>query len=153
MIMNIRWIGVWLVLVMMSCQPSAHKKGVSPLTLLGSWELIAAETTEGGETINTFVPGRKMIKIINPYHFSFVNHDVNKGRDSLAYFAAGAGNYTLDGQTYTEQLEFCTARAWEGHTFKFELEIKGDTLIQQGVEENKALGVDRYIVETYIRTK
>lgn len=151
--MNTRWIGAWLVVTMMGCQPSENEKGVDPLSILGSWELVAAETTEGGETTDTLVPGRRMIKIINPYHFSFVNHDVNQGQDSLAYFAAGAGSYTLDGQTYTEQLEFCTARAWEGHSFEFQLQIKGDTLIQQGVEKNEEIGVDRYIVEIYVRTK
>ena len=76
-----------------------------------------------------------MIKIINATHFSFLNHDLKKGTDSTAIFSAGGGRYTLSGDQYTEHLEYCSYREWEGNTFSFTLAIAGDTLIQQGVEK------------------
>ncbi|MEO9804299.1 MAG: hypothetical protein ABJF04_13665 [Reichenbachiella sp.] len=147
------WISLFLLSVVFACQSSKEGYSDSSPSLLGTWELIDVFNTEEGETFNTFVKGRRMIKIITPTHFSFVNHDLKKGGDSLAFFAAGAGKYTLQGNNYSEHLEFCTARGWEGHIFDFEVEIRGDTLIQQGVEKSEDMGVDRYIYETYVRVK
>lgn len=94
-----------------------------------------------------------MIKIINPTHFSFLNHDVNKGEGSTKFFVAGGGNYELKGNTYTEYLTFCNFREWEGHTFNFTVTFSGDTLVQRGIEELKELGVNREIIETYIKVE
>ncbi|WP_422361862.1 hypothetical protein [Reichenbachiella sp.] len=143
------WISLLLLPVILGCQPKVEQSKKKPLE--GTWELIAVINKENGETFNTYVEGRRMIKIITPTHFSFVNHDLNQGKDSTAFFAAGAGRYKLEGDNYQEQLEFCTARGWEGHVFDFKVQIKGDTLIQQGVEKSEELGVDRYILETYVR--
>lgn len=151
--MKSNWISLFFIILLFTCQPESSNQPIEPNPILGTWELVAVINKEGGTTFDTFAAERRMIKIITPTHFSFVNHDLTKGEDSLAFFAAGAGAYTLSGNKYVEQLEFCTARSWEGHTFNFEIEIKGDTLIQQGVEKSDALGVDRYIIETYIRVK
>lgn len=51
-----------------------------------------------------------MIKIINETHFSFLNHDMKKGKDSTKVFVAGGGRYTLEGDQYNEFLEYCSAR-------------------------------------------
>jgi hypothetical protein len=93
------------------------------------------------------------IKIINPTHFSFIQHDLGKGKDSVAVFSAGAGAYTLKDSTYTERLEYCSAREWEGNDFTFTVTIKDDTLIQRGVEKVEAAGVDRINIEKYVRLK
>lgn len=50
-------------------------------------------------------------------------------------FSAGGGRYELNGDKYTEHLEYCSAKEWESHDFHFTVTIKGDTLIQQGVEK------------------
>ena len=95
-----------------------------------------------------------MIKIINDSHFAFFNHDLDKGKDSLsAYYVSGGGTYRFNQGIYVESLEYCTARKWEGHTFEFTVEIKGDTLIQKGLEEVKELGVQREIIEIYLKSK
>lgn len=149
--MKLYWISSLFVLLFISCQTRVKIDDSIASKIQGTWELIDVTNKVAGQTLNTFVPGRRMIKIITPSHFSFVNHDLNKGQDSTAFFAAGAGLYSIEGTSYTEQLEYCTARDWEGHVFSFEVEIKGDTLIQQGIEKSEELGVDRYIIETYIR--
>lgn len=151
--MKLNWISMLFIALLFACQPKDTDPKSDLNSILGTWELVAVINKEGGETLATFVKGRRMIKIITPTYFSFVNHDLNQGKDSSAFFTAGAGTYTLSGNRYIEELEYCTARDWEGHTFDFEIEIKGDTLIQQGIEKSEELGVDRYIIETYLRVE
>lgn len=123
------------------------------LPIIGTWELISATTIQGDSTYQKDLSNKRMIKIINDSHFAFLNHDLNKGEDSLAVFVAGGGSYTLAGDTYTEVLEYCNFRKWENNTFEFNVKVKGDTLIQSGIEEIKELGVDRKIIEVYIKTE
>ena len=94
-----------------------------------------------------------MIKIINASHFAFLNHDLNNGKDSTAVFGAGGGVYTLEGDQYTEYLEYCSYREWEGHTFQFTVTVQNDTLTQRGVEKIENLGVDRLNIERYSRIR
>ena len=94
-----------------------------------------------------------MIKIINETHFSFLNHDLKKGQDRVKIFAAGGGRYTLSDDQYTESLEYCSDREWEGHEFKFTIAIKNDTLTQTGIEKIEAQGISRLNIEKYVREK
>jgi hypothetical protein len=77
---------------------------------------------------------------------------LNKGKDS-AVFVAGGGSYSLADSLYTEHLEYCSAREWEGNDFTFALSIKNDTLIQKGIEKIESAGVNRINIEKYIRVK
>ena len=118
----------------------------------GTWQLISGTIIENGDTtVTDYTRDQRMIKIINATHFSFLNHDLSKGKDSSAVFAAGGGRYTLSGDQYTEHLEYCSYREWEGNTFPFTLTIQGDTLTQRGVEKIENLGVERLNIEKYKR--
>ncbi|GAB3560451.1 hypothetical protein [Spirosoma fluminis] len=120
--------------------------------LNGTWELVSATTTEKDSTFSTFDPSHKMIKIINDTHFAFLNHSLDRSKDSSATaFTAGGGKYTLADSTYTENLEYFTDKNWENNTFKFTVNVVGDTLVQKGVEKVEKLGVDRIIIEKYKR--
>lgn len=119
--------------------------------IVGTWELISATTTEKDSTFSTFDPTHKMIKIINPTHFAFLNHAVNVPKDSSNAFTGGGGKYTLVDSVYTEQLDYFIDKNWENHTFPFVVKLVGDTLIQKGVEKVEKLGIDRVIVEKYKR--
>lgn len=138
---------------LVGCQPTestTHKNSLS-----GTYGLLESTTIKGADTIYTKVDTTKteMIKMFNDTHFSFTNHDRSKGVDSIALFVSGAGRYFLEGDKYTELLDFCSFRAWEGKKFDFTLETKGDTLIQHGIEEIPELGVKQYITEKYIKLK
>jgi hypothetical protein len=123
-----------------------------PDSLIGTWELIASTSTEKGKTVSTFDPKRKMIKIINPTHFAFLNHDISAGKDSTAApFSAGGGKYTLAENVYTESLDYFTDKRWEGNKFEFTVNLLNDTLIQRGVEKVDKLGIDHVIIEKYKR--
>ncbi len=122
--------------------------------LKGTWQLFSATLIEKGDTtITDYTIDKKFIKIINDSHFSFISHDLNKGKDSLANFSAGAGTYKLVDSSYSEHLEFCSAREWENNDFHFTVSIRNDTLIQTGIEKVESAGVNRLNIEKYVRVK
>jgi hypothetical protein len=119
----------------------------------GTWKLLTGTLVEkGNTTVTDYTTGKSFIKIINDTHFAFLMHNLNNGKDS-AEFSAGGGRYTLHDSTYTEHLEYCNDRQWEGNDFSFTITIHGDTLIQQGVEKIDSLGVNRINTERYVRMK
>ncbi|WP_020530007.1 hypothetical protein [Flexithrix dorotheae] len=119
--------------------------------LIGTWELISNTTIKGDSITEVDRQGKKMIKVFNNTHFAFFNHDLNKGVDSTALFVSGGGPYTLVGDQYTEYLEYCNFREWEGHQFDFTIVFKDDTLIQSGIEKIEELGVEQKIIEKYLK--
>ncbi|MEA5260775.1 hypothetical protein VB264_23450 [Arcicella aquatica] len=122
------------------------------LPIIGTWELVSAETIEKDTSFSTFNSKVKMIKIINPSHFAFLSHPIAK-QDSAITFIAGGGEYTLVDSVYTENLEYFVDKNWENNKFSFVVKIQNDTLMQKGVEKLEKLGIDRIIVEKYIRVK
>jgi len=138
----------------MSCQSSVGTKPTETMSfpLVGTWKLVSGTLVEKGDTtVTDYTQKLSFIKIINDSHFSFTMHDLKGGKDSTAAFSAGAGTYTLVGNTYTEHLEYCSDRQWEGNDFSFQVTIHGDTLVQTGVEKVAATGVDRLNTERYLR--
>ena len=126
----------------------------TPLPIMGTWQLLSGTLIEKGDTVVTdYTKNISFIKIINDTHFSFLQHDLKKGKDSTAVFVAGGGKYTLTDSLYTENLEYCNDRNWEGHDFSFTITIKNDTLVQQGIEKVEAAGVNRLNIEKYVRMK
>ena len=120
----------------------------------GTWKLINGTLIEKGDTLVTdYTKNTSFIKIINDTHFAFLQHDLKKGQDTTAVFASGGGRYSISDNTYTEHLEYCSARNWEGNDFKFTISIQADTLIQTGIEKVESAGVNRVNIEKYIRVR
>jgi len=118
----------------------------------GTWELLSGTLIEKDDTIVTdYSKNVSFIKILNKTHFAFLQHDLNKGQDSNAIFVSGGGKYSLINNSYTEHLEYCSARNWEGNDFNFTISIKGDTLVQTGVEKVENIGINRINIEKYVR--
>ncbi len=119
--------------------------------IMGTWRLLTGTLIEKGDTtITDYTKNVSFIKIINDSHFAFLEHDLNKGKDS-AVFVAGGGQYSLNDSLYTEHLQYCSARNWEGSDFTFTVSIKNDTLIQRGIEKVAGTGVSRLNIEQYVR--
>ncbi len=140
--------------LMFACTEGRVEASKDALTnpITGTWKLLKTTTIENGDTtVTDYNQNVSFIKIINKSHFAFLQHDLNKGKDSTALFVSGGGRYTLTGNIYKEHLEYCSAREWEGHDFTFNIQLKNDTLIQSGVEKVASAGVDRVTVEKYIR--
>ncbi|TKK69397.1 hypothetical protein FC093_08765 [Ilyomonas limi] len=140
--------------MMLSCQTNStvqQPKQEVPL-ITGTWKLITGMLIEKGDTtITDYTKNTSFIKIINDTHFAFLQHDLTKGKDSAANFAAGGGSYSLNDSTYTEHLEYCSAREWEGNDFPFTIQIHNDTLVQSGIEKVESSGINRMNIETYVR--
>jgi hypothetical protein len=143
-----------LFIAVILCSVSCSQKPPAPGGVEGTWKLIAGTLIEKGDTtVTDYTAKVAMIKVINKTHFSFLNHDVNNGKDSTASFAAGGGRYTLTGDEYVEHLEYCSDRQWEGHDFKFRVAVANDTLVQTGTEVIENLGINRLNIERYVRVK
>jgi hypothetical protein len=131
-----------LPILLMACQTEKVN------TLEGTWQLLTGTIIENGNiTVTEYGRDQSFIKVINKTHFAFLLHDLQK--DSV--FSAGGGRYELEGNNYTEHLEYCSDRNWEGHDFPFTIRITGDTLFQSGIE--KVGNIERMNTELYIRVK
>ena len=132
-------------------RPKKNPQIADEVSLKGTWKLLTGTLIEKGDTVVTdYTTNRSFIKIINDSHFAFLSHTLRKDTTD---FSAGGGSYTLIGNNYTEHLEYCNAKEWEGHDFSFTVTITGDTLVQTGVEKIEAQGIDRINTEKYIRYK
>ncbi|MEO8821809.1 MAG: hypothetical protein ABI267_04050 [Ginsengibacter sp.] len=146
---------VILITIMMSCTSKNGNTAESKksLPIEGTWKLISGMVIQKGDTaVTDYIKDISFIKIINGDHFAFLSHDTKNAKDS-ATFDAGGGRFSLKDSSYTEHLEYCKEREWEGHDFTFTITIKNDTLIQRGIEKVDNAGINRLNIETYSRLK
>ena len=149
--MRIRIAFIFISIVLISCATETRRSKAIPIT--GTWQLLNGTLVEKGDTtVTDYTKKMSFIKIINDTHFAFLQHDLNKGKDS-AVFVAGGGSYSIKDSLYTEHLQYCSAREWEGNDFTFTITIKNDTLTQSGIEKVDSAGVNRINIEKYVRVK
>ncbi|MCZ4243848.1 hypothetical protein [Pedobacter punctiformis] len=135
-----------------SCKSKTEKADDAKLPIQGTWQLISGTTIENGTSKTTdYSKDSRMIKIINDTHFAFLRHSTNP-KDTNG-FDAGGGRYTLADQEYTEHLDYYKDKNWEGKTFKFNLTLSQDTLIQKGEEKVEEAGINRVIIEKYVKVR
>ncbi len=122
----------------------------SPLE--GTWELTSAKWTENGkETVS--LPGTisgGQLKMYSKGYFVFVGRF--KEGDTPASDSYGGGTYTLNGEDYSETIQYHVATGIVGKTLHFKLVIKGDTMTLTGPitpENQKDFGLR--LVEVYVR--
>ena len=148
-----RFLLLSLITLVFSCNRVKEKPMVEEiqkeLNIIGSWKLMYADVLENDSLQIKDMRNTEFIKIINDSHFAFFN--MNETNSDA--FMAGGGSYTLLGNKYTEKLDFFKNRDYRGEIFHFTVEMKGDTLIQHGLEEIKEANIKRYIVEKYLRVK
>lgn len=141
--------------ILASCGAKTGKEPLkqASLPIVGTWQLISGTLIEKGDTtVTDYTKDQSFIKIINDTHFAFLKHNL-KGKDSAAGYDSGGGRYSLQDSSYTEHLEYCSEREWEGNDFNFTITIKNDTLVQSGIEKVENAGVNRLNIEKYRRLK
>jgi hypothetical protein len=139
--------------LLLSCDVKTKTDDQS-IHLNGTWQLLThTEITKGVSAVTDYTKGKKFLKIINDDHFAFLTHNLDVKKDSSNHFDAGGGGYTLVGNKYTEHLDFYTDKNWEGKAFDFTVTIKNDTLTQQGLEKVEKEGIERIIIEKYVKSK
>lgn len=140
-----------ITLILAACTASV-KTETTVKPIVGTWKLISGTLIEKGDTtVTDYTKNLSFIKIINDTHFSFLLHNTDGAKDSTAVYSSGGGKYDLVNDKYTEHLEYCSDRQWEGHDFSFTVTIRNDTLVQQGVEEIASAGISRLNIEKYVR--
>src|SRR5690349_13173765 len=95
---NLALICAMVVMMMASCNDRSLESGIKPgaASLRGTWRLLNGTLIEKGDTtVTDYTKNVSFIKIINDSHFSFLQHDLTKGKDSGAVFVAGGGRYSL----------------------------------------------------------
>jgi hypothetical protein len=102
---------------------SSHAKKTQ---LDGVWELVSGQPLP---------QGARDIKIISGGHFMFAAYDTGNGRP---LYAAG-GTYILNGNSYTEHMDFASdviATGLVGKDQQFTVNVDGDTFTQTGTLSN-----------------
>ena len=138
-----------LLFFIVACNYTQVKKSSSlnKNSIIGTWKMIYAETIENDSLKVKELSNTSFIKIINKTHFSFFNQEYNSTKN----YYSGAGTYTLNKNNYTETLQYTTVAQIKNHQFSFLIELKGDTLIQSGIEKVEAAGINRKIIEKYLK--
>lgn len=147
---------ILLSIICANCSTAPDNKvtAKTAIPLAGTWKLLSGTTIEKNDsTFTDYTRDKEFIKIINDTHFAFLAHDLTKGKDSTTFFSSGGGTYSLNDSTYTEHLQYCSDRQWEGNSFEFIITINGDTLVQKGLEKIDSIGVNRINIEKYVRLK
>jgi hypothetical protein len=132
-----------------------------PRSLEGTWELVAARNVPADP--NFSLAKTRQIKIITKTHFAFLSQDRLPAKPTAAQLAAaaksfnaGGGTYKLEGDAYTEHIEFFVVPKFVGASITFKVKWEGDEWIQTGTLPLKALGLsdqDVQIEERYRRVK
>ncbi|WP_316803315.1 hypothetical protein [Pedobacter nototheniae] len=150
--MKLKLLTLSAITLLMACKNKSENSNNAQMPIQGTWELVSATTIENGASKTTdYTKDSKMIKIINATHFAFLKHSINP--KDTAGFDAGGGRYELKGNEYTEHLDYYKDKNWAGKTFKFTVTLSQDTLIQKGEEKVEAAGINRVIIEKYIKAK
>ena len=138
------------VVFLFSCKNKSHQEAENQPAIQGTWKLISGTSNDKKSGRTTSYPmDFSMIKIINETHFAFLKH--NKNPKDSSGFDAGGGTYKLTGNDYTEQLQYYKNKNWEGKSFNFKLTLANDTLTQTGLEQAEKEGIDRVIIEKYVK--
>jgi hypothetical protein len=112
-----------LCLTLLSC--SSERKN----RLEGTWRLVSGASKRADTTYDYSKGQYRMIMMIYENHFAFVGRYV---RDGDTFDTYGGGTYTLEGNNYTESIDYHSYKPWIGEVIPFEFSVKNDTLIQKG---------------------
>jgi hypothetical protein len=143
----------------MALQGCAPENTNSAKSLEGAWELVDAKYTPADPTFS--LSTYRQIKILTKTHWAFLSQQrtapkLSNGSDAellaaAKTFGAGGGTYQLDGDTYTEHVEFFATPNFVGASLKFKIKWEGDEWIQTGTLPIKALGLGDKDLELYER--
>ena len=147
-----------LVILLLVLLSSCATEKRSPLE--GVWELVSAEWTYPDTTRKITPADWSQIKIITKSHFVFAGQEPNRTKISGAgsdaelismaqEFFGGGGTYTLEGDTYTETMQYYSNPNYISVSLPWKIEIEGTQLIQSGTFPAKSIGLEEHDIELY----
>jgi hypothetical protein len=93
-----------------------------PNPLIGAWELVSGfYVGENGATTNYEQATVKSLKVLSDKNFSFVTST------NGSFYAAGAGDYSIENDLYTEIPSLASETAMIGRRYTFQFKLEGDT--------------------------
>ena len=104
-------------------------------SITGTWKLIAFEGNSNDGSVNFKYPGN--IEMFDQLFIYSDGYFVFSGRykmasDSVFSNNYGGGSFTYDGDDYVETIMYFPNAGYIGKSLKYDLEIRGDTLIKIG---------------------
>lgn len=101
-------------------------------SLEGAWQLAYAVYKDQSGKVVYEIKGDsdKSLKILSKQHFSFIT----QAKDGK-FAAAGAGTWSVKGNTYTEVVSYASLDRLMGKTYVFQCQLKEGTWIHSGNED------------------
>ena len=96
--------------------------------LVGTWELVSTRVTRDHSVVLEGTPPEfRSLKILNNTHYSVLT------RRGDQFLRAGAGRYTLAGNSYTETVDLASTTPFTpGAAYTFQIRLEGDTWTMDG---------------------
>ncbi len=136
-------------------QGCSEQKQEKPGSLEGAWELVDARYTPADPSFS--LAARRQIKLLTKTHWAFLDQAREPAQPANpSDFSAGGGTYQLEGDSYTEHIEFFAVPKFVGASITFKIKWDGDEWTQTGTLPLKALGLSDHDVdlqERYRRIK
>jgi hypothetical protein len=115
------------------------------VTIQGTWQLVSSKYGPSASGFTDFPEIMRRIKVINETHFIWVQYDTLSRR----VVSSAGGSYTMNGNTYTESLDFGQSMdEYLKKSHAFTIKVEGDMLFQTGL-----LAPDYKIEEIWKRVK
>ena len=164
-------VGILLLVILLSAslgsaQAEMGGEGEGRNELEGVWQLESGKYTNPSETIEHTASDFMSIKVITGSYWVCLQQEPNRakfdegGSDAEMLAAAksfhgGGGRYSIEGDTYTEHIDFFQNPNWVGESIQFKFEMQGpDRWIQSGTFPLKKMGLaedDTEFVEVWER--
>lgn len=117
----------------------------------GMWRVVSSTMKTSDTTISYSQADLFGMKMIGGNHWAVFGQPL-RGADTLAYY--GAGTYTLEGKYYTEAIEYNIVKSRIGKVLPFEIEVRNDTLIQDGPPKTAQHAGSKWeLHEVWVRVK
>lgn len=131
-----------------SCQPHSQNQSI-----VGTWKLVSgASVINGDSTLRVPNYGEIVqLKSWSKETFVFAGKTINNNKTNYSF---GNGEYTLQGNQYTEMIHTHVSPSYEGINLKLHIELDGDTLTQIfPVKNDWTYDKKNYMIEKYVRVK
>lgn len=98
-------------------------------SIVGTWKQVNFKVIKNGQMVSnvSHIGNGEQLKSWSKESFLFVGKAINNNTVNYTY---GNGDYSLQGNHYTENIKVHVTPSYEGLSLKFHMDLKADTLTQ-----------------------